>query len=315
MMLAQLRIGWRMQRWELVFLIGGCVLLTMAMTVVAWQLDVSRDAVIACYEVANGAAISASCRSTIEWGNLLASAIGILSAAATFAPFPVGIFLGAPLVAREIEHRTAPIAWTLSLSRRRWLAGATLPLLVLIGVVLLALGQTSELLLSSVEESELGFRHYGMFGPLLAARGLAVFAIGVAVGLALGRVLPAILMTALAAVALMAGLSLGRDFVMRAESVWVPMGDQSEVVAMVYDSGFRSDTTGEVITSEQAYTEYPEAFDEMGEGAPPDMTSVWRVVPPERFGLYVAREAGVLTATIVVIGGLSLVLVGWRRPE
>ena len=314
-MLARLRIGWRMQRWELAFLVGGSVLLALAMTVVAWQLDESRDAVIVCYEVANGAAISESCRSTIEWGNLLSGAIGILGAAATFAPFAVGLFLGAPLVAREIEHRTAPIAWSLSLSRRRWLAGSTLPLLVLIGVVLVALGQASELLLSSVEESELGFRHYGMFGPLLAARGLAVFAIGVVVGLALGRVLPAILVTALAAVALTAGLSLGRDFVMRAESVWVPMGDQAEVVAMVYDSGFRSDATGEIITWEQAYNEYPEAFNEMGEGAPPDMTSVWRIVPPERFGLYVARELGVLAVTIVVIGGMSLVLVGSRRPD
>ena len=314
-MLARLRIGWRMQRWELAFLVGGSVLLALAMTVVAWQLDESRDAVIVCYEVANGAAISESCRSTIEWGNLLSGAIGILGAAATFAPFAVGLFLGAPLVAREIEHRTAPIAWSLSLSRRRWLAGSTLPLLVLIGVVLVALGQASELLLSSVEESELGFRHYGMFGPLLAARGLAVFAIGVVVGLALGRVLPAILVTALAAVALTAGLSLGRDFVMRAESVWVPMGDQAEVVAMVYDSGFRSDATGEIITWEQAYNEYPEAFNEMAEGAPPGMSAMWRIVPPERFGLYVARELGVLAVTIVVIGGMSLVLVGSRRPD
>jgi ABC-type transport system involved in multi-copper enzyme maturation permease subunit len=314
-MLAQLRIAWRMQRWELVFLIGGSVLLALAMTVVAWQLDVSRDAVIACYGVPNGAAISASCRSTIEWGNLLASAVGILGAAAIFAPFPIGIFLGAPLVAREIEHRTAPIAWSLSLSRRRWLAGRTLPLLVLIGVALIAVGQASELLLSSVEESELGFRHYGMFGPLIATRGLAVFAIGVVVGLVVGRVLPAVLVTALAAVALTAGLSIGRDLIMRAESVWVPMGDQSGEVHMVFDSGFRSDTTGEVITSEQAYNQYPNAFNEMGEGAPPDMTSVWRIVPPERFGLFVAREAAVLAVTIVAIGGLGVVLVGSRRPE
>jgi hypothetical protein len=154
-----------------------------------------------------------------------------------------------------------------------------------------------------------------MFGPLLAARGLAVFAIGVVVGLVLGRVLPAILVTALAAVALTAGLSIGRDLLMRAESVWIPMDDQAEVVAMVFDSGFRSDTTGEIITWEQAYNEYPEAFNEIAEGAPPGMSPVWRIVPPQRFGLYVAREAGLLTATIVVIGGLGVLLVGSRRPE
>lgn len=308
------RLNWRMQRWELVVLIGGCLVLALAMTIVAWQLDVSRAALIACYADA-AETLSESCRSAIEWGNVLTGSMGILGAAATFAPFPVGIFLGAPLVAREIEHRTAPMAWTLSPSRRRWLAGRTGPLLVLIGIALLVLGQASELLHSTAQESALGFQHYGMFGPLLAARGLAVCAIGVVVGLALGRVLPAILVTVLAAVALTGSLSVGRDLIMRAESVWVPMGDQAGAVHMVFDSGFRSATTGEVITWDQAYNEYPDAFNEFGEGAPPGMTSVWRIVPPERFGLYVAREIGALAIVVAAAGTLAIVLVASRRPE
>ena len=308
-MLAHIRLGWGMQRWELMMLVGGILLLALAMTLVAWQLAVSREAVIACY--AEGVETSEACRSAIEWGNLLGGAVGILGAAATVAPLGVGLFLGAPLIARELEHCTAPIAWSLSLSRRRWLGARTLPVLVLAGLALLALGQASELMLSSVEETELGFRHYAMFGPLLAARGLAVFGIG----LVLGRVLPAILLTALATVVLVAGLSIGRDLIMREESVWRPMGDGSDAVHMVFDSGFQSGATGDVITWEQAYNQYPEAFNEFGEGAPPDMTSVWRIVPPERFGLYVARELGVLAAGTVVIGGLAAVLVGRRRPE
>ena len=39
------------------------------------------------------------------------------------APFAVGILLGAPLVAREIDGRTAQLAWTMSRSRTRWLVG------------------------------------------------------------------------------------------------------------------------------------------------------------------------------------------------
>lgn len=315
MTLADLRLAWRIQRFELAALIGGCALLALAMTLVAWQLDLSRETVTACYEVANGPAISASCRSTIEWGNLLSGAVGILGAAATFAPFLLGIFLGAPLVAREIEHRTAPMAWTLSLSRRRWLSGRTVPLLVLVGVALLALGQASDLLLSTAEQAEPGFRHLGMHGPILAARGLAVFGIGVVIGLSVGRVLPAILLTALATAALVTGLQVGRDQLMRAEAVWLPMGDQSEVVAMVYGSGFRSDATNEVITWDEAYEQFPEEFSETtGELNVPGMTAVWLVVPPELYPLFVAREVGALIVTFLVAAGIAIVVVHSRRP-
>jgi hypothetical protein len=315
MLLTQLRLLWRMHRWEGTFFIGGALLLSGAMAIVAWQLDASRDTMVACYEQPTDA-LSAECRSAIEWGNTLAGAIGILGAVATVAPFAAGIFLGAPLVSREIEHRTAPLAWSLSPSRRSWLAWRAVPLLVLLLVALLVLGQASAYLLETAEESELGFRQFGMFGPILAARGLAVFGIGLLVGLALGRVLPALLVTALATVAIVGGMSIGRDLLMREEAVWMPMGDQAEVVHMVFDSGFQSDATGEVITWEEAYNRFPDTFDEMtGEGGPPGMTSVWKVVPPEAFGLYVAREIGVLVLAFVIAGAATLALVHRRRAE
>jgi hypothetical protein len=313
-MLTQLRLLWRMHRWEGTFFIGGALLLSVAMAIVAWQLDASRDTVVACYEQP-AETLSAECRSAIEWGNTLAGAIGILGAAATIAPFAAGIFLGAPLLSREIEHRTAPLAWSLSPSRPRWLAWRTVPLAVLLVAALLVLGQASAFLLETAEERELGFRQFGMFGPILAARGLAIFGVGLLVGLALGRVLPALLVTALATVAIVGGMSIGRDLLMREEAAWLPTGDQSEIVHMVFDQGFQSDATGDVITWDQAYNQYPESFDEMtGEGGPPGMTSVWKVVPPEAFGLYVVREIGVLAAVFAVVGAGTVGLVRRRRP-
>jgi len=38
------------------------------------------------------------------------------------APALVGVFWGAPLVARELENNTFRLAWTQSVSRTRWLA-------------------------------------------------------------------------------------------------------------------------------------------------------------------------------------------------
>jgi hypothetical protein len=313
-MSTQLRLLWRMHRWEGTFVIGGTLLLSVALAIVAWQLDASRDVVTACYEQPTET-LSAECRSAIEWGNTLGGAIGILGAVATVAPFAAGIFLGAPLLSREIEHRTAPMAWSLSPSRRSWLAWRTVPLLVLLVVALLVLGQASAYLLETAQEADLGFQQFGMFGPILAARGLAVFGVGLLVGLALGRVLPALLVTALATVAIVGGTSIGRDLLMREEAVWLPMGDQADVVHMVFDQGFRTDATGDVITWDEAYNQYPDSFDPMtGEGGPPSMTSVWKVVPPDAFDVYVAREIGVMVALSLIFGLATLGLVSTRRP-
>lgn len=315
-MITQLRLMWRMHRWEVTFFIGGALLLSAAMGIVAWQLGVSRDMFLACY-AQPAETLSAECRSAIEWGNTLGGAVGILGAVATVAPFAAGLFLGAPLLSREIEHRTAPMAWSLSPSRPGWLAWRTIPPLILLLLALLILGQTSGFLLETANEGELGFRHYGMFGPLLAARGLAVFGVGVFVGLAIGRVLPALLLTALATVAIVGAMAVGRDVLMRKEAVWLPTGRHTaEGVHMVFDSGFRSDATGDVITWEEAYNRYPDSFDEMiGEGGPPGMTSVLKVVPPEAFGLYVVREIGALGVLLIIVGVATIGVVAVRRPE
>ena len=56
-------------------------------------------------------------------------------------PALVGMFVGAPLLARELEHGTHRFAWTQSVTRRRWLLSKTLLLALAVtvgGVVLSA---------------------------------------------------------------------------------------------------------------------------------------------------------------------------------
>ena len=43
----------------------------------------------------------------------------------TVIPALAGLFLGAPLLAREFEYGTFRLAWTQSLSRRRWVLSRT----------------------------------------------------------------------------------------------------------------------------------------------------------------------------------------------
>ena len=57
------------------------------------------------------------------------------------APALVGIFLGAPLIAREIETGTFRLSWTQSVTRKRWLAMK----LGVVGLSAMALGGAAHL--------------------------------------------------------------------------------------------------------------------------------------------------------------------------
>ena len=301
-----------MQRWELAFLIGGSLLLAAGAAFVAWQTKVTLDGIDACYAKS---AVLAPCASLVQWSNFLGTLSSILQGATTVAPFLVGILLGAPLASREIEKRTAPMAWSLSPSRARWLVGRTFPLLVAIAIALLVLGQASEALIRATPPGELGFRQFAMHGPLVAVRAIAIFGIGVVVGLLMGRVLPAILVAGVVVIVLFIGLQLGRDMLMRAEATWVEAsaGDFSGV--MIYDMAFTDDATGERVTFDEASRRFPEVFGPSGTGMPPGMSQVYLTTPPELYPVFVAREIGALALVGVLVGGLALWVLRWRRPD
>jgi hypothetical protein len=315
MTLTAWRLVWRQQRWELLILIGGTMLLAVALLGVAWQTGITNDALAVCVRDQAGPTLSAKCRSTVEWGNLLTALGGILPQAATVAGFVVGLLLGAPLVSREIEKRTAHIAWSLSPSRPRWLMGRAVPLTLLVVFSLLALGLAGEVLEATIYPDGRGFNAYGSHGPLIAARGLAVFGLGTLVGLAVGRVLPAILVSVVVAVVVFGVVEYGRGELMRAEATWIDPADEFGAISMIYDSRFRSDGTGELITEEEAFERFPEAFGPTGSGIPPGMTHLYLATSPDRYPSFVARESGVLILVAVLSITVALAAVHSRRPE
>ncbi len=307
-----LRLGWRLGRWEVAALIGGSLLFAALVGVVAWQTSVTNAGLQDCYATASRAA---SCQSLTEWGNFLTGVGPTLEGATTVLPFIVGILLGAPLVSREIEKRTASIAWSLSLSRIRWLTWRAAPLLVAIAVALLLVGQASEGLIRATPPGRLGFPFFAMHGPLVAARGVAIFCIGTLTGLAMGRMLPAIIMTGVLAIAVLVALTLGRDQLMRAEAAWVPANAYDFAGVLIYDSAFRDDSTGAVVTFDEAYREYPDVFGPQGSGIPPGMSQLYLATPPELYPVFVAREIGALLVLSVLVSGAALWIVRSRRPE
>ena len=107
-------------------------------------------------------------------------------------PVIIGVFWGAPLVARELESGTFRLAWTQSVTRTRWLATKLavvgIAAAVSCGLLSLMLGWWSS---AAINRSRLGPAMFAERG--LAPVGYAVFAVAlaVAVGAVVRRTLPA----------------------------------------------------------------------------------------------------------------------------
>jgi hypothetical protein len=133
---------------------------------------------------------------------------GLVMTAMNAVPLVVGLLLGVGLVGREVEGGTAPTVWALAGSRRGWLVGRLVPILVIL-VALLAFAATATELLAAArvpwQFGRASFDDAGLHGPGVVARGLAAFGLALAVGAWSGRMLPTILLSALLALVLAVG--------------------------------------------------------------------------------------------------------------
>lgn len=123
----------------------------------------------------------------------------LMDALVVAAPGLIGIFWGAPLVAREFETGTFRLAWTQGISRTRWLAAK----LGVVGAVsMLVAGLLSALVTwwsrplgqaSLLDRLTLGSFHAGGIVPV--GYTAFAFALGVTAGLLIRRTLPAMAVT------------------------------------------------------------------------------------------------------------------------
>lgn len=123
---------------------------------------------------------------------------GRLSFAIGVLPFVLGATIGAPLIARELERRTAAVIWALVPSRTGWLVWRVAPVLALLTLVLVVLALAGDRLTSAswpLQDPARSFADFAQRGPLIVARGLATFAVAMFVGVQTRRVLPALLVT------------------------------------------------------------------------------------------------------------------------
>ncbi len=107
-------------------------------------------------------------------------------------PGLIGIFWGAPLLGRELESGTFRLAWTQSISRRRW----TLTKLGLLGLASMAVAGLCSLLVtwwaSPLDQIGAGpFTTFDQRGLVPIGYAAFAFALGVAAGAVIRRTLPA----------------------------------------------------------------------------------------------------------------------------
>jgi ABC-2 family transporter protein len=207
-------VTWRQHR----FALGGVAALLGVLAVWLWltglQLHHAYAAAAACH-----LASSLACASTIsDFNSTYGSTAELIAALLQAVPPLIGAFVGAPVLARELETGTFRYAWTLAFGRSRW----TLAKLVPLAIAVTAAAWAFSLLFSwyfqpffaDGNQTPLAPTVFDLRGVAFAAWTLATFAIGALVGMLIRRVVPAIAVTLAASVglALAAGMFLRQHY-------------------------------------------------------------------------------------------------------
>jgi len=136
-----------------------------------------------------------------------------LSRALVVLPALLGLFVGAPLLARELEHGTHQLAWTQGLTRRRWLLSkaSLLGVASLLGACALAGLAMWWRQPFDAFEGRISPRAFDIEGIVVPAYALFALAVGILAGLLLRRTVAAMTATAI----VFAGVRLGIERLLR----------------------------------------------------------------------------------------------------
>jgi hypothetical protein len=123
----------------------------------------------------------------------------IVSIALQAVPALIGAFIGAPVLARELETGTFRYAWTQGIGRLRWTVGKLVPLAVAVtaatGALTALFAWYNQPWAAAGYVTPFSPRVFDLLGVAFAAWTLAAFAIGVLAGMLIRRAVPAIAAT------------------------------------------------------------------------------------------------------------------------
>lgn len=315
MTLAAARLSFRLHRFAILG-IGLFVLFVAALAVwYATRLDgfpngAQCQAIIDAPEFDEAA--FEPCRPFFEVVNDAGQILGVMA----ILPIVAGLFLGVPIVAQELDRGTTPLAWSLEPSRWRWLLQRSVPVIalaVLLGVIAGASADQLESRLVAGVDPAASFNHYGLRGPLVAARLVLFLAGGVLVGALLGRTLASMLVAFIVGAVLLTAIGNVHARVQRTEAVPIvtetgQLGRTDQFV----DVGTRL-PTGEVLTWDELRARYPNPG-EMGQ-VQEASDQILFVIDGDRYAQVSGREAIATFVIGLMLLGATLPVMSRRRAD
>lgn len=305
-----LALTWRLHRVELAAVVVASTSIALALLGAAADLAETHRECLA------NTTLVAPCGGLAQAGQYFTDASQSAQMVFSFAaalPFAAGLVLAVPLASRELEHRTAHLAWPMSPSRLRWLGLRLLPLALLGLLALTPAALAGEVLTRHyypLTDPAANFEQYGIRGPVLLARFVPALLMGATVGMVAGRQLPALLVAGVLVAGMAAGLSILRPFgavpVERpSRFLEEPAQVGNQYLGIVY-----RDSAGKLMPEERAWELLGVPEDEVDPEVLPRETFL--VILGERYHEILLREAG-LIALVSVMLGTGLVWVTTRR--
>ncbi len=187
--------SWRQFRTQALIGAAGLIVLGVILLITGPNLVHVYDVAVAQCRASGGGGVG-GCINPVatDDGRLQTLALALV----LIVPVIIGMFWGAPLLARELETGTFRLAWTQSVSRLRWL-------MVKLGLVGLASAVVAGLLslmvswwfspIDKVSANRFSPASFGMHGFVPASYALFAFALGATTGVLFRRTLPAMAVT------------------------------------------------------------------------------------------------------------------------
>lgn len=244
-----------------------------------------------------------------SWGYYALAGIAVL-------PILGGLLVGIVLVGKELDRGTATFAWSLTRSRRRWLLARAVPIAVLITAASLLGGLFAdwlEVLRSPGNDVSLSGDHLTTRGIVVGAQAFAFLGIAMFVGSVLGRILPALLLSAGLVVIAYAGVAIAADMMVRTETVMV-VDPQAVVPGQLKELLYQT-PEGEIVSWSVLYDRLGSAWETSEDGGQSlGIRQVVVVIPEQLYPITVARMS--IFFTVIGLAGLvlSAAVVDRRRP-